>query len=176
MSNYDKIKKTIRDKYEAAGIESIMTPAKLIQQNESLAYEVHVVFSAGKGKIEAPYRMGIGHFEGDTLFSKEQAKIGQNFEQCRANYEKFGCYNCQILSEELTKKYFKPEQIFSCICSEARDSVAMSVEEYCKTFFNNADSHKGHLSHAECLKNYLWLNVMIGKDLIEELSDLYNEL
>ena len=170
MTLTSKVKQTIINKYNAAGIESMMTPAELIDWNKMKAYRVRLVFSNGHGEISSKYKMGLGLFDNDVLIPENE------FEKRRGFYEKNGCYNMPKLSEKLTEKYFEPEVIFAQLCNEASDAMEHNVENYCEIYFGNADSHKGHVTHAELCEKYLQLYRMMEPTLIEELAELANEL
>jgi hypothetical protein len=160
MTDYNEIKKSITEKFVASGIVCTAGPARLINDEKTKAYHIDAAFAKGTLELKTPYRMGIGLFNENDIHEPAW----------RGGKQK------QLLGNKLTQRYFKPAEIFACVCRDAHDAIEMPVEEYCSEFFGNADSHKGHLAHAECIRYYTVLTNLIGREKLEEFANLYSQL
>jgi hypothetical protein len=172
MTDFNAIKKQLANIYESTGVKSIIPPANLTKWENILAYQVKVLFSNKRIELETTYSMGLGHFEGN----KHVLIPEDNCEARRLANEKWGCEYVSTLSPMQTAQYFIPSLIFASVCKEALDALDFTVEDYCREFFGNADSYKGHLAHALCLQNHHRLTLMIGRDLMQEFANLTNAL
>jgi len=160
MTDYNKIKKSIAGKFRATGIVCTTGQAQLIDWNKIKAYGIDATFSKGSHQLTMPYRRGLGLFDEKDILEPWQQGGRQKL----------------LLSNKVTRRYFKPSEIFACACWEAVDAIVMTAEDYCAELFGNADSYKGHQAHAACIRQYALIANLIGREELEEFANLYGEL
>jgi len=162
MTDFDALKQQILEKYLATGVTALMTDAVLIDWKTigglKPVYQVQVTFTRNRTELKVPYHRGTGLFEKDDIYVSPLELLN-------------------TLPKTIARKYFKPEIIFACVCSEAQTAMDLIVEDYCTQLYENSDSHKGHLAHANAIRNYQLLNYMsVKQETIKEFTELHDAL
>jgi len=189
MTDYEKIKQEIQDLFDSLNFNFKIR--RLENDHKGRCYRTRVTFArgirAGQGiqgvDITVPWAMGYGLFwERKDGFYRKDPKTGEYY----FDPALFGSIPIVRTSDEdllpaeltqsITNKYVNASEVFARVCCDALSAGDMTPAEYSREFLDNEDSHKGHLTHAECLGWYHTLCRMVGKENVEKFAELSNQL
>ena len=169
----------IKELYDSLGIS--VKYDWCINNRETRQFEAQLTFTRSRTEITVTYTMVYGHFWAKSqngTYRRSQAgeyvyvRDVTGTQDDEADVSKL----LDALDAKTTAKYVKAEEIFANTCRDAITAMDDTPEEWCKQFYGNEDSHKGHVMHTAQLNQYVVLSRMIGRDNVEKFGKLYAQL